>query len=475
MSFETTFPINGVHGFSGGTTGDVWLGTLPPEELPIAIISKVEVAAPSGRVLIVDVNGTTTTYDRTTASGNNTQNDVEWPTVTNPTSDSLLMEVAANRKVKGFMLWLTRPTNWTDSNLSWNIDYPSANSAAMAPITTSASSALPSALRTNGADTLVYVKFGVSVDTNSIASVPVPEGSSDAFWKRIRVRIAGTITGGTVYPAYGRVWPVYDNDEKNAYFDFTSIIQPLVNPVFTAWPDQIVVRSGDTTLFMAAEWPAHLSMNIVRPSGTSGAATFVYSSSTGIKAMPANGVSNDADFGRAAVGSYHDHWAKPEDATKMWLLTYTLNGTTLTVFQNVEPTLPAGASLVRKLNGYAIGRRYDVDHNTLVDAFHMTAMVQTLDPARMTTQASIKSADTLKEVTIAGQATNINEPSTYQLINTRTGVGPIITGTMLADTPSITTLGNFSRNAGDGYVLLQIVGKNTPGAESIDGFVYIAG
>lgn len=480
MSFEIALPIDGSHGIGNGpTSSGVWFGTIGPEEPINGFYSKIGIVESAGKVYTIDVNGVTTLVDASIAAGNVAPDDIFWPNATHPTDDQIQVEINPGRKLAGFAMWLTRPTDWTDSSLAWVVDYPSTTSMASVPINL-ATSTPPTILRTGVNGSLVSVMFENQIDTNNINPVPIPQGSSDAFWRRIRIRLSGTITstGGTTFPAFGRIWPVYAEEEQYSYKDLTALIQPVVSPNFTNWPNQLVQRNGDISLLMCREWPLHVEMNVLQSSTTTGANTYVYGSSTGVKPFVDQDYANDpSDFGRASIGSYDTHYAKPNDAVKYWALTYTLDGLTRTILQIEDPALPLGAVLVRKQSGYLLGRRFDVSASTVVSAFHVTVAVRLLDPALMTTSVIITEASELKNAIIApSSVTNTAQKSVYQVINPRTATGPIIAGTLTSNNLKLQSTGNsFSRIANDGVILVQVKGKTIAGAESTDGFVIVSG
>lgn len=476
MSFDIARNINGPHTLTGGPAGDgVFFGALAPEDLPNMLLSRVLVAGSFQRVVVRDASGAVVTYNDETVDAGTLAGTVPWPNSTSPINDRLLLGVPAGRSIKGLMMLLDTPANWTDSGLDWSLSYPTASALTALPHNASTSSAA-TVLRTGSNGTLITINFNAPLSTDLIAAQPY--GGTDAYERRIELGLTGTITGSSVFPLISRIWPVWDLTESMAYYDFTEIMQPMSGvPDYSLWPTQIVARAGDESLLGCHEWPVAMRWIVDQVSGTTGAATYRYSSTTGMKDLPAEFVNDPSDWGRAGIGTYQLRVARPADAAKMWVLTYTLAGNRNTIFTVAEPLLPVGAVLVRKVQTYLFGRKFNQDSVGLVSAFRVRFGCRELDPAFTTSTLSIMTGDPLKFAAVeAEESTGAAGESSWFLANRRTGHGVLIRDTLtLTNTAMSASDLSLTRQAGDGFILVKIRDKATANAEAQGGELVIAG
>lgn len=478
MTFEIARNINGPHTIKGGPAKDgVFFGTLPPEELPEVMIGSVMVAGSFPKVWFRDSAGAIVATDYTTEAAA-TAGTIPWPNATTPIKDRLQCGVHGNRKIKGIWMELAQASNWSDANLAWAVSHPGAGVSVAVPV--HADSTAPTVLRTGTDGALIYVKFETTVNTNDIPLSESPT-SPDDYWRRIDIGLTGTITGGTVFPLVRRVWPAYENVSTEVHSDYTGVVQPMTGQNYAQWPQRVVWEAGSQMLFGCGEWPVFWRVFIDKISGASGTQEHIYSSATGIKTLPPEYISDGTNFAKAPGGEYSVRAAKPADAAKMWVLTYTDSHDGIieqhSIFNITEPALPAGGTLIRKVQTFLIGWRQTTTYNQLVDMVNMRVGCRDLSPVLMTSSLVIDAPDSLKSVAIeAEEATDAAGESSWFIVNTKTAIGVLVRGTLtLTDTILSATGLSLARTAGQGIVAIKIKDKSTPGAEAQGGELVISG
>lgn len=478
MSFEIARNINGPHTIIGGAAKDgVFFGTLPPEELPELMIGSVMVAGSFPKVWFRDSAGAIVATDYTTEAGA-TAGTIPWPNSTTPIKDRLQCGVYGNRKIKGIWLELAQAANWADTNLAWSVSHPGVGVSVPVPV--HADSTPPTVLRTGVDGALLYVKFATPLDTDNITLVESPT-EIDSYWRRIDIGLTGTITGGTIFPLIRRSWPAYENTSTKVHSDYTAVIQPMTGQSYAQWPQRVVWEAGSQMLFGCGEWPIFWRIFIDKLSGAAGTQEHIYSSTLGIKTLPPEYIADGTNFARSALGEYSVRAAKPADAAKMWVLTYTdsHDGTVEqhSIFDVTEPALPAGGTLVRKIQTYMIGWRQTTTHNQLVDMVNMRISCRDLSPTLTTSSLQITAPDSLKSVTIeAEEATSAAGESSWFVANAQTAIGVLIRGTLTLTNTTLSSTGlSLARTAGQGVVAIKIRDKATPGAEAQGGELVISG
>jgi hypothetical protein len=165
--------------------------------------------------------------------------------------------------------------------------------------------------------------------------------------------------------------------------------------------------------------------------------------------------------------------SKPADASKCYVTTYLMGGSTFTRVSTLDMPLPIGAVVTRKVYVYLLGYRQSEDEASAIINERVTIEAQCLDPNTMT-GANVVAADSLTRVSIRpGVVDDTPGITTLTVINARTLDNVLVSGLINNNNRTLTADVSLERSAGDGLVGILSLSKDSN--EPSGGFIFLSG